>query len=308
MLSEFLTHLPVSFGFVGDLVHAPSGADVAHAALRWTHFVAGITWIGLLYFFNLVNVRLQKNMDADTKKKVNPELLSRTLWYFRWGAVVTVLAGLTYYAMYILAVEARNAGLNPWTYLGIWLVLVLVTYAIMYGLYQVPALTKDGRVLAVVIAILIILFSVAVIYILGNAEGEGVAGRLGNKSISIGIGGGYGIMMMPSRAKARRPRPQTRAKPSWPRAQTPGSPCPCSSSWARRTATGFSSVNKGRAAASQLKRVYVPGGSTGCAPASAFAFATLKIYALNRIVKTRGNNSGETLMRFVCSGAIAAPP
>ena len=196
MLSEFVTHLPVSFGFLQEVVHGPtSGADVARAILRWSHFVAGITWIGILYFFNLVNVPLQKGMDADTKKKVNPELLGGTLWYFRWGAVVTVLAGLTYYAMYILASESRNAGVSPWTYLGIWLVMVLVAYAIIYGLYQVPALTKDGRVLAVVIAIVIILFSVAVVYVLGNAGGTD--GKfLGNKSISIGIGGGMGIMMM----------------------------------------------------------------------------------------------------------------
>ena len=150
MLSEFATHLPVSFGFLQELVHGPgTGEALARAVLRWTHFVAGIAWIGLLYFFNLVNVPVQKLMDADTKKKINPDLLGRSLWYFRWGAVVTVLAGLTYYAMYILSGEARNAGLNPWTYLGIWLVIVLITYAGLYGVYQVPALTKDGRVLAV---------------------------------------------------------------------------------------------------------------------------------------------------------------
>lgn len=196
MLSEFATHLPVSFGFLQELVHGPgSGEALARAILRWTHFVAGITWIGLLYFFNLVNVPVQKIMDADAKKKINPDLLGRSLWYFRWGAVVTVLAGLTYYAMYILSSESRNAGLNPWMYLGIWLVIVLVTYAILYGLYQVPALTKDGRVLAVVIAILMILFAVAIVYVLGNAGG--VDGKyLGNKSVSIGIGGGFGIMML----------------------------------------------------------------------------------------------------------------
>jgi uncharacterized membrane protein len=177
-------------------VHGPtSGADVARALLRWTHFVAGITWIGLLYFFNLVNVPLQKTLDADTKKKVNPELLSRTLWYFRWGAVVTVLAGLTYYAMYILATEAKGAGVDAWTYLGIWLVIVLVTYAILYGLYQVPALTKDGRVLAVVIAILVLLMACAIVYVLGNAGGAG-GKYLGNKSLSIGVGGGLGIIML----------------------------------------------------------------------------------------------------------------
>ena len=196
MLSECLTHLPVSFGFFQDLVHGPgSGEALARAVLRWTHFVAGITWIGLLYFFNLVNVPVQKVMDADAKKKINPTLLGKSLWYFRWGAVVTVLAGFTYYAMYILSSEARNAGVNPWSYLGIWLVIVLITYAIIYGLYQVPALTKDGRVLAVAIAIVVILFAVVIVYILGNAGGAD-GKYLGNKSVSIGIGGGIGIMML----------------------------------------------------------------------------------------------------------------
>jgi uncharacterized membrane protein len=196
MLIEFHTHLPVSFGFLQEIVHGPtSGADVARALLRWTHFVAGITWIGLLYFFNLINVPLQKGLDAETKKKVNPDLLSRTLWYFRWGAVVTVLAGLTYYAMYILSTEARGAGIDPWTYLGLWLLIVLVGYAILYGLYQVPALTKDGRVLAVVVAILALLTACAIVYVLGNAGGTD-GKYLGNKSLSIGVGGGFGIWML----------------------------------------------------------------------------------------------------------------
>jgi hypothetical protein len=38
--------------------------------LRWLHFLAGITWIGMLYFFNLVNVQFQKEIDAATKGKV----------------------------------------------------------------------------------------------------------------------------------------------------------------------------------------------------------------------------------------------
>ena len=61
--------------------------------LRWIHFVAGITWIGLLYFFNLVNVPLMKALDGPTRGKVVPQLMPRALWWFRWGAVVTVGAG-----------------------------------------------------------------------------------------------------------------------------------------------------------------------------------------------------------------------
>jgi len=62
--------------------------------LRWIHFVAGITWIGLLYWFNLVNVPYQKVLDAPLKPQANPPLLTRALAWFRHSAWVTVLAGL----------------------------------------------------------------------------------------------------------------------------------------------------------------------------------------------------------------------
>lgn len=68
--------------------------ELVELLLRWVHFVAGITWIGLLYFFNLVNVNFMKSLDAATKGKVVPQLMPNALWWFRWGAVVTVLAGI----------------------------------------------------------------------------------------------------------------------------------------------------------------------------------------------------------------------
>ncbi len=65
-------------------------------ALRWFHFIFGIIWIGLLYFFNFVNGPFAKTMDADTKKKVVPQLMPRALWWFRWGAMLTFLTGWIY--------------------------------------------------------------------------------------------------------------------------------------------------------------------------------------------------------------------
>src|SRR5918992_328888 len=62
--------------------------------LRWTHFLAGITWIGLLYFFNLINAGFLKGLDAPQKGVVVPRLMPNALWWFRHGATVTVLAGL----------------------------------------------------------------------------------------------------------------------------------------------------------------------------------------------------------------------
>ena len=63
--------------------------------LRWFHIMAGIMWIGLLYFFNFVNIPFQGALDKDTKRSVNPELLPRALFWFRWGAMFTFLFGFT---------------------------------------------------------------------------------------------------------------------------------------------------------------------------------------------------------------------
>lgn len=70
-----------------------------HLLFRWLHVLAGITWIGMLYFFNFVNVPLQGALDDAGKKTVNPKLLPRALWWFRWGAMITFLAGLVLFTM-----------------------------------------------------------------------------------------------------------------------------------------------------------------------------------------------------------------
>jgi uncharacterized membrane protein len=69
--------------------------------MRWVHFLAGITWIGLLYFFNLINAAFLKSLDDPTRKAVIPKLMPASLTWFRHGATVTVLAGLIlYFYMY----------------------------------------------------------------------------------------------------------------------------------------------------------------------------------------------------------------
>ena len=63
-------------------------------AFRWLHVLAGVMWIGHLWFFNFVNGPLAKTYDADSKKKVIPELMPRALYWFRWGAAYTFITGL----------------------------------------------------------------------------------------------------------------------------------------------------------------------------------------------------------------------
>jgi len=183
--------------------NTPDGAALGRIILRWAHFVAGVTWIGLLYFFNLVNVPFQKGIDADTKKKVNPDLLGRALWYFRWGAVVTVLVGLTYYAMYILAVDVKNANvlananINVWYVLLAWLGYPIVLFVIEFLLIKkVPALIKDGRVFAIVMFVLVAIFTYGLVRYFTSVMTVGTESFASNKAYSIGIGGAYGIVMM----------------------------------------------------------------------------------------------------------------
>lgn len=72
-------------------------ADWFGIVFRWIHFLAGITWIGLLYFFNLINAAFMKSLDGPTKNIVIPKLMPSALNWFRHGATVTVLAGLVLY-------------------------------------------------------------------------------------------------------------------------------------------------------------------------------------------------------------------
>ncbi len=79
---------------------------------RWTHVFAGIVWIGHLYFFNFVNSQLQGKMDDATKKSVNPQLMPRALWWFRWGAMATFLSGLILFAQIYLHTPELGWGAN----------------------------------------------------------------------------------------------------------------------------------------------------------------------------------------------------
>ena len=63
---------------------------------RWVHIMAGVMWIGLLYYFNFVQVDALKAAAADTSPTgagITKHVAPRALYYFRWAAVVTWLAG-----------------------------------------------------------------------------------------------------------------------------------------------------------------------------------------------------------------------
>jgi len=68
--------------------------DYVPAIARWLHLMAGIMWVGLLYYFNFVQVAALKAASADgTNAGITKHVAPRALLYFRWAAVVTWLAG-----------------------------------------------------------------------------------------------------------------------------------------------------------------------------------------------------------------------
>src|SRR2546428_9424620 len=76
--------------------------------LRWIHFLAGITWIGLLYYFNFVQGPFFAEADASTRSVATQKLVPRALWWFRWSAALTFLSGLT------ILILRRVSWSDPW--------------------------------------------------------------------------------------------------------------------------------------------------------------------------------------------------
>ncbi len=74
--------------------------------LRWIHFLSGVTWIGLLYYFNFVQGEWFKEIDANIKNNAFQKLVPRALFWFRWAAMFTFLSGLS--------IILHKGGANGW--------------------------------------------------------------------------------------------------------------------------------------------------------------------------------------------------
>ena len=91
-----------------DLITTKLGLEML---LRWGHFMAGITWIGLLYYFNFVQTEYFKEADATSKSDAIQKLVPKALWWFRWGAMFTLITGLGIFAV-------RGGGMSMDIYVG----------------------------------------------------------------------------------------------------------------------------------------------------------------------------------------------
>lgn len=94
--------------------------DYVMGISRWVHLLAGVMWIGLLYFFNFVQVAALKNATADgTAAGITKHVAPRALLFFRWAAVVTWLAGAAllgenFVAAFLLEPAFAAIGVGAW--------------------------------------------------------------------------------------------------------------------------------------------------------------------------------------------------
>ncbi len=156
-------------------------------ALRWAHVVVGIIWIGHLYFFNWVNGPFQGKLDGPTKRIVNPELMPRALFWFRWGAAWTwftgiLLAGLIYYhGRQVFSGDYQQTS-NPW----LWLAIVLILLAVGFVIYNF--LMKAVKNVVAASAINLVLFAGVYFFL-------EFIGKFGGRSLYTHAGAIFGTMM-----------------------------------------------------------------------------------------------------------------
>jgi uncharacterized membrane protein len=153
---------------------------------RWVHVVAGIAWIGHLYFFNFVNAQVAKTYDADSKKKVVPELMPRALYWFRWGAAYTwitgiLLLGLVYYMGGTLVPPPPEGTMSVGAATGIGLAVLVVGFLIYDVLWK--AMAKSEMV------------AVAISFVLLAGVTFGLSRIFSGRAVFIHVGALFGTIM-----------------------------------------------------------------------------------------------------------------
>lgn len=163
---------------------------------RWIHFFAGITWIGILYYFNFVQTEFFKETDAATKSSAISKLVPRALWWFRYGALLTFLSGLALVGFLGSAVNFYimiGMVLGTIMFLNVWLIIwpaqqivIASTDAVLGGAEANPAaagaLAKAGLASRTNT-----LFSLPMLFFMGASAHLGGAGRL-PMSMDDGVG------------------------------------------------------------------------------------------------------------------------
>jgi uncharacterized membrane protein len=93
---------------------------------RWGHFLAGITWVGILYYFNFVQTEYFKEAEDEHRAGAIRKLVPRALWWFRWSAMFTFLTGVALLAFRHKGLSfdiTVGATLGTLMFLNVWLII-----------------------------------------------------------------------------------------------------------------------------------------------------------------------------------------
>lgn len=107
------------------------GAQFWDLLFRWMHVGSGVMWIGLLWYFNFVQVPSMAEIPDDQKPAVSKVIAPRALWWFRWAAISTVVFGLLLawsqgYVESALALGlGTNSAIDATIGFGMWLGIVM---------------------------------------------------------------------------------------------------------------------------------------------------------------------------------------
>ena len=94
--------------------------------MRWLHVLSGVMWIGLLWYFNFVQIPNMPNIPDDQKPAIGKVIAPAALWWFRWGAMATIVTGLILAALngYLLesiVIGLTDGGTSTPIGIGMWL-------------------------------------------------------------------------------------------------------------------------------------------------------------------------------------------
>ncbi len=104
----------ITFVIVRVLIGTGFGLDHAWGAFlfRWLHVLSGVMWIGLLWYFNFVQIPNMGNIPDEQKPAIGKVIAPAALWWFRWGAMATIVTGLILAFMNGYLVDAITLGLT----------------------------------------------------------------------------------------------------------------------------------------------------------------------------------------------------
>ena len=98
--------------------------DLLIVIIRWLHVLSGVMWIGLLWYFNFVQIPSMPKIPDDQKPAIGKVIAPEALFWFRWSALSTVVFGLILAMMYGYLVDALVLN-NALIGFGMWLGLIM---------------------------------------------------------------------------------------------------------------------------------------------------------------------------------------